>query len=293
MRNELKRLWTAMADDPDFVLLTGDLGFDFLEGIRDRMGARFVNAGIAEQNMISMAAGLSRAGFRAWTYTIGPFCYARAFEQIRLSLGFGGFPVQMVGNGGGLSYGAMGPEHHAAEDLALLQAVNGLRVFLPAGAEDLAAIVPRMARAPHPSYLRLSRDGSAAARLPEWAPLRRVLDGRDGVLIAEGPLAKTHFEFWKDRAADARPAMWIVGRLPLFPEDIAEEFWRELREAPSMTVLEEHVAHGGLGAHVLRLMAERGIAPRGWRWKGLREFPARKFGGREHHWREQGLWPGE
>ena len=84
------------------------------------MGERFINAGVAEQNMVSVAAGLAKAGLRPWVYSIAPFLYARAFEQIRNDVCLHGMPVILVGNGGGYGYGVMGSTHHAIEDYGVL-----------------------------------------------------------------------------------------------------------------------------------------------------------------------------
>ena len=116
MRNALCRGLVEIAPQPDFVFLTGDLGYSAIEPLRDAMGSRFVNAGVAEQNMISVAAGLARSGLKPWVYSIAPFAYARPFEQIRNDVCLHDLPVTIVGNGGGYGYGVMGATHHALED---------------------------------------------------------------------------------------------------------------------------------------------------------------------------------
>src|SRR3954467_10767550 len=113
MRQAFSRALLAHAGRPDFVFLTGDLGFKALEELRDAMGARFINAGVAEQNMVTVAAGLARESLRAWTYSIAPFMYARPYEQIRNDVCLHNLPVVLVGNGGGDGYGVMGGTHHA------------------------------------------------------------------------------------------------------------------------------------------------------------------------------------
>ena len=120
MRNALCHSLTARAADPAFVFLTGDLGFQALEPLRAAMGARFINAGVAEQNMVSVAAGLARAGLEPWVYSIASFLYARPFEQIRNDICLHDLPVRLVGNGGGYAYGVMGATHHALEDYGVL-----------------------------------------------------------------------------------------------------------------------------------------------------------------------------
>src|SRR5580698_11591689 len=125
---------------PEFVFLTGDLGYKALEPLRDALGPRFINAGIAEQNMVSVAAGLARSGLRPWAYSIGPFLYARPFEQIRNDVCFHRLPVVLVGNGGGYGYGVMGGTHHALEDYGVLLCLPHLRAYLPAFDADVEAL---------------------------------------------------------------------------------------------------------------------------------------------------------
>jgi transketolase len=141
----------------DFLFLTGDLGFKALEPLRDAIGSRFINAGVAEQNMISVAAGLARQGFRAWAYSIAPFMFARPFEQIRNDVCLHRLPVIMVGNGGGYGYGVMGATHHAIEDYGVLLTLQGMEVYVPAFDSDFVDMLPRLFQTTSPSYLRLMR----------------------------------------------------------------------------------------------------------------------------------------
>ena len=120
MRVQFCDAMVARAVDERILFLTGDLGFMALEPLQSAMGSRFINAGVAEQNMISVAAGLAKQKFEVWAYSIAPFCYARPFEQIRNDIAFHALPVKLVGNGGGYGYGVMGPTHHAIEDYGVL-----------------------------------------------------------------------------------------------------------------------------------------------------------------------------
>src|SRR6476646_2241587 len=101
MRDAFCRGLLEAVPDPRFVFLTGDLGYKALEPLRDALGKRFINAGVAEQNMVSVAAGLAQQGFVPWVYSIAPFVYARPFEQIRNDVCLHNLPVVLVGNGGG------------------------------------------------------------------------------------------------------------------------------------------------------------------------------------------------
>ena len=147
----------AAAEDSNMVFLTGDLGFMALEPLQTVMGERFINAGVAEQNMISVAAALAR---QAWMHgpTASPlFCYARPFEQIRNDICFHNLPVRLIGNGGGYGYGVMGPTHHAIEDYGILLTLPNMMAFTPVFDEDIPAVVARAGGSSLSAYLRLGR----------------------------------------------------------------------------------------------------------------------------------------
>ncbi len=126
-----------LAKDERYFFLTGDLGFMALEPLREALGDRFMNAGVAEQNMVSVAAGMARVGAKPWVYSIAPFCYARPFEQIRNDLCLNRLGVRLVGNGGGYAYGSMGSTHHALEDYGVLLTLPGMRAYVPAFDADI------------------------------------------------------------------------------------------------------------------------------------------------------------
>src|SRR5947209_5288777 len=155
MRDVFCKALVGAAGNPDFVFLTGDLGFRALEPLRHTLATRFINAGVAEQNMVSVAAGLAKMGLRPWVYSIAPFLYARPFEQIRNDVCLHNLPVILVGNGGGYGYGVMGSTHHALEDYGALLTLPNLRVFVPAFDGDVASMIPLLMRSDRPVYFRL------------------------------------------------------------------------------------------------------------------------------------------
>jgi transketolase len=157
MRRQFCDALVARSANPEMIFLTGDLGFMALEPLQSAMGERFINAGVAEQNMISVSAGLARQGFEVWAYSIASFCYARPFEQIRNDVTFHGLPVKLVGNGGGYGYGVMGPTHHAIEDYGVLLCLPNISVFIPVFDEDIGAVVGSVAGSGRAAYLRLGR----------------------------------------------------------------------------------------------------------------------------------------
>jgi transketolase len=292
MRNELCRELVARSQKPDMVFLTGDLGFMALEPLRDTMQTRFINCGVAEQNMISVAAALSSEGLEAWTYTIAPFCYARALEQIRNDVCFHALPVKMLANGGGYGYGVMGPTHHALEDYGILLTLPNLRVLVPAFAEDVEACVERAGEATHAVYLRLGQgELPKGQKAPPYAPWRRLMDGDAGVMIVVGPLAGSSWQALLPLAKELRPTLWVVTELPLEANPPPTELLQAIERTKRLAIVEEHVAQGGVGQAFGALLMERAIAVQTFRHLCAKGYPSGTYGSQAFLRRCSGLGP--
>jgi transketolase len=249
MRNELRQvLLDRAASEPEFMMLTGDLGFNFLEPVAEALGHRFINAGIAEQNMVSVAAALAREGFAPWVYSIAPFVFARPFEQVRNDICFNGLKVVLVGNGGGYGYGVMGPSHHAIEDYGVLLTLPSMKVIAPAFSEDLGS--KKWADTPGAKYLRLGRDEKPKGfEPPAYAPWRQLTTGGGGVVIAVGALASAYVGPFHELPEADRPELWALTELPI-PE-IPDALDQACRRANTRIVIaEEHVARGSAGMEI-------------------------------------------
>lgn len=288
MRNAFCAALVAVASRPDTVFLTGDLGFMALEPLRDVLGPRFVNAGVAEQNMVGVAAGLARAGWRPWAYSIAPFMVARPYEQLRNDVALHGLPVTLVGNGGGYGYGVMGATHHALEDCAAVLALGGIRVLVPAFDGDVVEAVAGILAEPRPAYLRLGLDEAPhdVAR-PPFAAWRRLVAGTRATILACGPLVGGILAAIRGLPADRRPSVWLVGELPL--TELPAEFVADVEATGHLVVAEEHVAIGGLGEQVARQCLIRGFAPRRFTHRHALGYPSGRYGTQAFHRRECGL----
>jgi transketolase len=278
----------ARATRPDMVFLTGDLGFMALEPLRDRLGDRFINCGVAEQNMVGVAAGLAREGMEAWVYTIAPFCYARAFEQIRNDICLHGLAVHLLGNGGGYGYGVMGPTHHALEDYGVLLTLPNMTAYVPAFNEDIAPVLQRAAANRGPSYIRLGRgDLPPGTVLPPYAAWRCLSAGQGSanhgpVIVAAGPLAGSAIT-----ALNGTPAeLWVVSELPPVPP---AEFAARVAASGRLCVIEEHVGQGGLGQMLAIWLLEAGITLRAFSHLHARGYKSGRYGSQEFHRRESRL----
>jgi len=283
MRNAFAKTVVSHCNNVDYFFLTGDLGFMALEEVETAFGSRFINTGVAEQNMIGVAAGLAREGFKVFAYSIAPFCYARPFEQIRNDVCLANLPVCIVGNGGGYAYGYMGPTHHALEDCAAMNAL-GVRVMVPAFDEDIPVMLAELSS---PTYLRLGYDDRPkGAEVPRYAPWRQVLSGEHGAIAALGPLAGIAWQALLDVPAHDRPSVWAVTEFN--SDEISEEFWIQVT-GRKLFVIEEHVAAGGLGMHVALAMAHLGVQVSRFIHRHALGYPTGRFGSQAFHRAQCGL----
>jgi transketolase len=160
MRNTfIKHLTKSAIDNEKIVLIVGDLGYSVVEEFQLKFPKRFFNAGISEQNMISLSAGLSKENLNVWVYSIAPFIYARPFEQIRNDICYHELPVTIVAIGSGFSYGSLGYTHQALEDISIMRSLPGLRILSPSDPIEVKECLDLIISDPKPTYLRLGKNG--------------------------------------------------------------------------------------------------------------------------------------
>jgi transketolase len=292
MRKAFCDAMLELAKEEPFVFLTGDLGFMALEPLRGALGPRFINAGVAEQNMVSVAAGMAWSGAKPWVYSIAPFCYARPFEQIRNDVCLNSLGVRLVGNGGGYGYGCMGATHHALEDYGVLSTLPGMRAYLPAFDADVKPLVRALAARTAPSYLRLGRSElEEEGEVPPYRAWRRLQDGAAGVVVVAGPIAGGLWRETRERAAAERPAVWVVSEIggDTQPMALPAELLDAISGAPVLGLVEEHVAPGGLGQQLLHALALAGRRLPRVVHAHARGYPSGRYGSQSWHRHECGL----
>ncbi len=287
MRDEFVRAMVALCGArSDLVFITADVGYMAVEAVADVLGERFVNVGIAEQNMVSVAAGLARQGQLPWVYGIAPFVAFRPYEQIRTDVCLHELPVKLVGNGGGYGYGIMGATHHALEDVGAMRALPHMRVYVPLTAADVAQAVTLMADDPRPNYLRLN----AAAQIPggaaPFAPWRKLTSGRRCVVIGLGPVLGNLFEL-ADPALLDELEIWNVGLLPL--DEMPADLLTSIQEKRRVVAVEEHYRAGGLAEALSLQLLERGAGPLSFTSLHATGYPSGRYGSQRWHQQESAL----
>lgn len=286
MRDELARALIALAGRrSDLVFLTADVGYMAVEGIAEAFGERFINVGIAEQNMVSLAAGLAREGQLPWVYGIAPFVAFRPYEQIRTDVCLHKLPVKLVGNGGGYGYGIMGATHHAVEDVGAMRALPHMRVYLPLTPADVPQAVALMAEDPLPNYLRLNA-GVEIPGAPPFAPWRRIKPGRRCVVIGMGPVLGNLYELGDPALLDELE-LWSAGLLPL--EDLPADLLDSVEEKRRVVVIEEHYRACGMAEALGYQLLRHGAGPLSFTSLHAAGYPSGRYGSQRWHQEESAL----
>lgn len=259
MRDTFVRMLIGLAkENKDIELVTGDLGFGVLKPYWEQLPDQFTNAGIAEQNMTTVAAGMALEGKTVFTYSIGNFPTLRCLEQIRNDCAYHEANVKVVCVGGGLVYGALGMSHQATEDLAVLRALPGVVVMAPGDLVEAEAATRAIAAYPGTCYLRLGRGGEKRIHdsLPDFqiGKAIQVKEGERVAIFSTGAIfEEVQGAYDLLTAKDIHPAVYTFPTVkPIDAEVIrhcAENFdW--------IVTCEEHNVVGGFGSAVAEVMAE-------------------------------------
>jgi transketolase len=249
-------LVAAAQADPRVLLLTGDHGYALFDDFRRACPGQYINAGVAEQNMVGVAAGLAKAGLRPVVYGLSAFVPVRVLEQIKIDVCYEGLPVIFIGDGAGVVYSTLGTSHQSTEDVAALRAVPNLSILSPADALEMTVCMRLALSADRPVYLRMGKadlgkvhDEPPALRWGELCPVR----SGNGPLgwIATGSMVVTALAASRHWPGST---VWSAPSLKPLNEDAVVAAC-ERHEA--LIVLEEHSVLGGLGAAVAEIATSR------------------------------------
>lgn len=255
MRTAFIRALEELAEkDERIMLIIGDLGFGVVEPFQQKYPDRFLNAGVAEQNMTGMAAGLALSGKTVFTYSIGNFPSLRALEQVRNDVCYHKANVKIVSIGAGYHYGALGMTHHATEDVAIMRALPNMTVFSPADGEETALGMREIVEASGPCYIRLTKDaGSLYAKNGDWKIGKAVVvkEGKDVALLSTGAVLREALESANELEQQGY-GVRVVHFHTVKPID-AEEIRKTMGMVRGVVTIEEHSVVGGFGSAVVEV----------------------------------------
>lgn len=253
-----RALLELAARDDQVHLVVGDLGFGVTETFARRFPDRFLNAGVAEQNMTGIAAGMALCGKTVFTYSIANFPILRCLEQVRNDVCCHRANVKIVAVGGGLAYGSLGSSHHATEDLAILRSLPEMVVVAPGDPVEAEAATHAMAAYQGPCYLRLGRAGERTVHSRkidfQLGKAIRLRDGSDLTVITTGGMLETALRVSESLFAKGLQAR-LLSMHTVKPLDAAAVL-SAARETGAVFTLEEHSVIGGLGGAVAEVLAE-------------------------------------
>lgn len=257
----IEALIEAAQRDPRVWLLTADLGYSVLDKFATFFPDRYVNVGVAEQNLAGIAAGLALSGKTPVIYSIANFPTFRCLEQLRVDVCYHEANVKVVAVGGGFAYGAQGYTHHGVEDLAIMRALPGMTVVAPGDPAETRQATTAVIEATGPCYLRLGKAApGASAAEPidfELGNARMVRDGRALTLITTGGMLGYALSVAEQLAADRLEAR-VLSMHTIKPLD-ERAIHRAARETGGIVTVEDHSISGGLGTAVAEVLAEQSV----------------------------------
>ncbi|MEA2036098.1 MAG: transketolase C-terminal domain-containing protein [Nanoarchaeota archaeon] len=257
MRNTFsKKLYDMIKKDKDVVIVLADLGYTVFDDIEKEFPGRIINVGIAEQNMVGVAAGLAISGKKPLIYSIVPFVTFRCLEQIRVDLCYNELDVKIVGIGSGFSYGSCGPTHQAIEDLSIMKSLPNMKVMCPASSDEVALTMDYIFRNKGPAYISLTKNTAYG----KFAPRKvsdysyQILEGDEIAVLVNGSILSNVYEACIELKKEGiSVAVYSLPFIKPFDVGAVKEI---LKKFNRILTIEEHNVVGGFGSSVAEIIAE-------------------------------------
>ncbi len=243
--------------DSNVLLLTGDHGYALFDEFRQSCPNQYINAGIAEQNMVGMAAGLARVGFRPFVYGLSAFIPVRVVEQVKLDIAHDNLPVVLIGDGAGFVYSHLGTSHQSTEDIACTRAIPNLSVFSPSDRFEVTECMELAYHCGNSVYLRMGKsdrgDVHSGSLQTGIGNLLHVHDGGSGGIsfVATGSMVRTAIDMAVDAFNGA--SVWSA---PFVKPINQTQLINIAKQSRVIVVLEEHSVLGGLGSIIAEVVSE-------------------------------------
>ncbi|MHC4632096.1 MAG: transketolase family protein [Planctomycetota bacterium] len=255
------RLYEIAANDSDVVFLTADMGAFSLAKFKKNLGSQYINVGVAEQNLVSVAAGLALGGKKVFIYAIAPFITQRCYEQIKIDLCCMRLPVTVIGVGAGIAYNSDGPTHHATQDIAVMRALEGITIINPSDPVTSAAAASMAYEENHPVYVRIDK-GKWPLLYDEIQDfvdgLALLRDGGDVLIVSTGLMVHRAIEVAEELSRHSIDAA-VLDLYRIKPVN-AELLSDVISQSKQVVTLEEHSIVGGIGSIISEILTDKGAA---------------------------------
>ena len=247
------------------VLLSGDIGNRMFDEFKDIAPERFINCGIAEANMMSLASGMALCGLRPVIYTITPFTTTRCLEQIKIGAAYHDANLLIIGTGSGLSYSELGPTHHSLEDIAIIRSIPGIRILTPSDPKELKVQINESLLLNGPTYIRIGKKGEPNIFSKDnnlgIGKANILKKGSDVLIITMGPIVSEALKASNDLSQEnINVAVATIGSIkPLDKKFLEKQLTRNYKY---WITLEEHGLVGGLGSLILEWASDNNCLDR-------------------------------
>ncbi len=262
------------ATNPKVILLTGDLGFGIFDDYSTRFPEQFLNVGVAEQNMIGVGTGMALEGYTVFAYSIANFATLRCLEQIRNDAAYHEANVTIVASGGGFTYGSLGMSHHATEDVAILRALPGITVVVPADSWESGEATKALAKSKGVGYLRIEKSGvetnRSSGEVFRLGKARRIKEGRNLTFVSMGGIIAEVLSAVGKLEAAYPVTCRVISMHTIKPLD-GEELILAAKETGGIVTVEEHNRLGGLGGAVAEWLMNANCFPETFKMLGLND----------------------
>jgi len=279
-----RSLYNLARKDKDIILITADTGAICHDEFKQNLSNQYINIGIAEQNMVGVAAGLAISGKIVYIYAIVPFATMRCYEQIRVDLCCMNLPVTIVSIGAGFDYSTLGPTHHGTEDIALMRSLPGMTIYSPSDsliADFLARVCYRQEG---PKYVRLDRTGfpliyKDEKKIDVSKGFSLLKKGKDLYIIATGRMVYSALQVTKKLSAQSIHT-GVIDLFKIKPLN-GEMIWEVIKKVGYLVTLEEHFITGGIGSTITEMLVTKRNAP-AFKPIGIPGQFCRRYGTREY-----------
>jgi len=243
----------------NIILLTGDLGFSVFENFKEELPEQYINCGVAEQNMIGVAAGLALTGRKVFVYSIAPFVTFRVLEHLRDDVCLQDLDVKVIGVGGGFSYGILGGTHHAIEDVATVKSLPNIKVYVPSDPIETRFIMENLTNNSGPAYLRLGKKGEPDlfknSSSFEFGKINMIKKGGKAAVFSMGPITGKVLNSIKKIEKITSNKIYVFSVNTVKPID-RETILKISNRVNVIISVEEHSSIGGLGDSIAAILAE-------------------------------------